>query len=625
MKKHKAVLNDSLRQEFQKDLELFKYFLLLLNDSSPIRNVELMWAEELELLKTQFKDRVSTGDALVQLQPAGAGNRNSPSTLFCDLVHGFGRHEEETCAKSDEPAKKRCQASGCSQIYACHVGLTDVAVPVISEGQYLGTLFSGQVLTEAPTAEGFEKVKQTLASQPHIDFALLEAAYFKVPVVEKAQPAEMVRILELFARYIANSWKRLEIMGHAQRVRDREVALNRKQLAAILLSGEIGDKRELDSLAVSIGLQRLPDRLLVLRIRQDDPAAELRPQIANTINMSRLTHVVEDLCQNWNNTIAISGRPDELCIFTRQEARNSRHGHLSLREMADSVLMAVRAQGMGAARIGISGVHDKPEDLLRGYHEACSALNDGDLPICFFEDSLRVKAEAGQSLGPLVKAIQQGQRLDSAIRDFLVRSMPANGSTGNLQQTRALLTWATEHLALEMINIGTDAAAVGPKKEQFVVEILNSPNPFALGEVFRRFAEFLAKQVEWTFSERANKIVLAVHRLAEERGVAKVTIREISDALSLSSGHLSRLYSRSTGMTLEEYLIRQRVELAKRMLLDPRLNVAEVAERCGFCNPAYFASVFKKYAHCTPRGFASRPYIWKATPAAEAASPVGGV
>jgi hypothetical protein len=52
---------------------------------------------------------------------------------------------------------------------------------------------------------------------------------------------------------------------------------------------------------------------------------------------------------------------------------------------------------------------------------------------------------------------------------------------------------------------------------------------------------------------------------------------------------------RTTGVTLEQFLIRQRVELDKRTLLDPRFNVAEVAERCGFCNPAYFASVFKKY------------------------------
>jgi len=64
-------------------------------------------------------------------------------------------------------------------------------------------------------------------------------------------------------------------------------------------------------------------------------------------------------------------------------------------------------------------------------------------------------------------------------------------------------------------------------------------------------------------------------------------------------------------MTLEQFLIRQRVELAKRALLDPTLNVSEVSDRCGFCNPAYFASVFKKYVSCTPREFASRPHRWE--------------
>jgi two-component system response regulator YesN len=70
------------------------------------------------------------------------------------------------------------------------------------------------------------------------------------------------------------------------------------------------------------------------------------------------------------------------------------------------------------------------------------------------------------------------------------------------------------------------------------------------------------------------------------------------------------VYSRTTGHTLEDYLIRQRLEMGKRLLLDPRLHVAEVADLCGFCNPAYFASVFKKHMHCTPRAYASQPQRW---------------
>jgi AraC-like DNA-binding protein/ligand-binding sensor protein len=612
MRKQKVPAG-TLRQEFQKDLELFKYFLLLLNDSSPIRNVELMWKEELDPLKAEYKEHVSTGEALVQLQPNGGAlsGRNSPSTLFCDYVHGFGAYEHATCARSDVPAKQRCEANGCSEVYGCHVGLTDIAVPVICDGEYLGTLFSGQVLSSPPTAAGFAVVRKNLEGQAHIDFAKLEAAYYQVPVVTQAQLAEAVRILELFARYIANSWNRLQIMGDLQRVRDRECALNRKELAAILLSGELGDRQDLAQLAANAGIDKLPERVMVLRTQQRSQAGELRPQIANSLNMSRLCHVVEDLCQHWNNTLTISGRPGELCIFLRQVARNSRHGHLSLQEMAESVLATVKMQGMDAVRVGISAVHEKPEDLLRAYHEACAALDGGSMNVCFYEDLHPVTALPGQSLSPLIKAIQQGQGVDAAVRDLFARNLSSSGHALYLQQSRAYLTWAMEHLALEMISVGAEAQAVTATKEQGIVEILSAPNPFILCESFRKFAEMLAQEVAWSFSQRENKIVSAVHRLVAGRGVARLTIHEIASELKMSSGHLSRLYSRTTGMTLEEYLIRQRVELAKRMLLDPRLNVAEVAERCGFCNSAYFASVFKKYAHCTPRGFASHPHLWQ--------------
>src|SRR6185437_7059655 len=93
-------------------------------------------------------------------------------------------------------------------------------------------------------------------------------------------------------------------------------------------------------------------------------------------------------------------------------------------------------------------------------------------------------------------------------------------------------------------------------------------------------------------------------------GPEKVTIQDVARDLKLSAGHLGRVYSRTAGHTLEEYLIRQRLEMSKRLLLDPRLQVAEVADRCGFCNPAYFASVFKKHMHCTPRAYARQPQRW---------------
>jgi AraC-like DNA-binding protein/ligand-binding sensor protein len=615
MTRHHAVLSGALRREFQKDLELFKHFLLLLNNTSPIRNVELMWheeQEELDPLKAKFKSRVGTGDALVQLQPSGAAeaNRNSPSTLFCDLVHGFGTHEEETCARSDVPAKQRCRATGCTQVYGCHVGLTDIAVPVICDGQYLGTLFSGQVSTIPPKPEGFRFVRETLAGQPHINFKSLEAAYYQVPVVSQAQVAEMVRILELFARYISNSWKRLQLISEFQRNHDRELSLDRKELASILLSGEVGDFPELKALANRAGLQRLPERVMVLQIEQLR-ADSARHSTIPALTLNRLSHVVEDFCQSLPNSLAMVVRPGEICIFNSQEVRNRSHQRLSLEEMAESILAKVRSQTIATVRIGISEEHHQPAELLKAYQEACSALDAGGSSVSFFSDPKSQKAQPAEVMARLVKAFRHGTSVSSIMSEFLALATPSDHSPSEIQQSRALLTWAIEHLALETVSSGVNPIQVNAAKEKATTSVLHAPSPFGAGEAFRRFADLVSQQMASAFCQREHKIVLAMSRLVEERGAAQITIQQLAEAVHLSSGHLSRVFRRTTGMTLEQFLIRQRVELAKRVLLDPRLNVSEVADRCGFCNPAYFASVFKKYVNCTPREFASQPHRWE--------------
>ena len=634
MKRQKAGLSETLKQEFKKDLELFEYFLVLLNDSSPIRNVELMWADDLELFDPSQGPRVNTGDALVQLQPAGADTPGrsspSPSTHFCDLVHGFGAYEEATCARSDKPAKERCRATGCSQVYPCHVGLTDIAVPVVCEGRYLGTLFSGQVLATEPTAEGFAAVKAALEGQPHIDRARLEEAYYSVPVVTSAQLAGMVRMLEVFARYLANAWKRLEIMSEFQRMRERELALDRRELAEMLLSGQVRNgeagsselTQSIQALARNVGLERLPDRVLVLRmqnaIADSAESAMLRQTgehgavIEGNLTLGRVAHLVEDRCQSWPNTLATVVTPGEICIFTAHKARTSGHERMLLEEMAQTLLRTARGQGLASARVGISGLHTQSAELLRAYHEASSALDSGHSTVNWFDALPERHLQPAQVLGKVLKALQSGQpaSIAAAVREFLAGAAPAAARVEQLQQARGLLTWACEHLARETASLGANAAVVNAAKERAVQILVGSPSSFVMAEAFRSFIDQLQQQLVQLFSQRDEKIVSETQRLVWELGPERVTIQDIARDLKLSAGHLGRVYSRTSGHTLEEYLIRQRLEMARRLLLDPRLQVAEVADRCGFCNPAYFAYVFKKYMHCTPRAYASQPQRW---------------
>jgi AraC-like DNA-binding protein/ligand-binding sensor protein len=620
MKKQDAELSGTLKEEFRKDLDLFAHLLVLLNQSSPIRNVELMWAEDLEFLDPTQRRRMSTSDALVRIGPEmpGGGERTgaAPSTHFCDLVHGFGAWEEQTCARSDEPAKERCRGTGVSQVYPCHVGLTDIAVPVVCEGRFLGTLFSGQVLTEAPTTEGFARVREALAGNSKINLEELEEAYYRVPVVSDAQIAQTVQTLEVFARYLANAWKRLEIMGEFQRVREREQALDRRELVEMLLSREIGRGGDgydvLRARAAKAGLKRLPNRVLVLRMQSRGPATaqgseeENSNAIHNHLAWVRAGHMVEDCCRNWPNTLSATAAPGEICVMTAQDTEDEEKSALG--EIVRELMRLLRAQGLVNIRAGISGPHEGALELWTAYQEAQAALDGGHGSVHWF---ITRKNPPEQALRTLQEALQTAQAagVARAVRDFLMVAAPASATVAQLPNVRGMLTWACEHLARELTMLGIEGERVDAEKaraEQMIVELQSSA---AMADAFRRFAEQMRVLVAETFSRREEKIVLQAQRLAREIGPAQVSIQLLAEKLEISQGHLSRVFSGVVGTTLEEYLIQQRVEMAKRLLLDPRLRIAEVASRCGFCNPGYFSAVFRKHAGCTPRAYARNPQI----------------
>jgi two-component system response regulator YesN len=87
---------------------------------------------------------------------------------------------------------------------------------------------------------------------------------------------------------------------------------------------------------------------------------------------------------------------------------------------------------------------------------------------------------------------------------------------------------------------------------------------------------------------------------------------------------MSRTFKREMGETFEQYVIARRVELAKRLLLNPLNNVSEVARRSGFSDPSYFARVFRKLVGCSPREYCDDPRGSHAPPVSEAGSTAHG-
>ena len=79
-----------------------------------------------------------------------------------------------------------------------------------------------------------------------------------------------------------------------------------------------------------------------------------------------------------------------------------------------------------------------------------------------------------------------------------------------------------------------------------------------------------------------------------------VSLESVSERFNISSTYISRLFHREYGVGFSEYLTSVRLEAAVTLLCDTPLQVAEVAQRCGFSDSGYFIKVFRKHFDTTP-------------------------
>lgn len=74
----------------------------------------------------------------------------------------------------------------------------------------------------------------------------------------------------------------------------------------------------------------------------------------------------------------------------------------------------------------------------------------------------------------------------------------------------------------------------------------------------------------------------------------------MADEAHLEYGYLSSLFSSMEGITLEQYIIRQKIERVKELLFYDELSLSEIADRLGYSSVAHLSGQFKKITGLTP-------------------------
>lgn len=103
--------------------------------------------------------------------------------------------------------------------------------------------------------------------------------------------------------------------------------------------------------------------------------------------------------------------------------------------------------------------------------------------------------------------------------------------------------------------------------------------------------------------ERIKTVVIELVHHSDMTSLEQSMIRIIAKRVNRDYTFLSRLFSDSEGLTIEKYIIHQKVEKVKELITYGELNLNEIAEKMGYSSSAHLSAQFKGITGLSPSKF----------------------
>jgi ligand-binding sensor protein len=205
----------------------------LKNGDIDLSALEIMDVIDIKMLQT-FQDNFAIGMniASVTVDKNGTPVTNPSSyTSFCiDFTHSTKKGDDR-CAESHKKAGEEAAKTGRPYVFTCHAGLIDFAAPISVDGQLIGTILGGQILTSDPVEEKYRKTAEEIGVDPESYVAAVKNVYMtKEKNVQAA--AEVLFIVANTLSKTGFEQLRLSSMSHNLSDNFNQIAAAMEELSA---------------------------------------------------------------------------------------------------------------------------------------------------------------------------------------------------------------------------------------------------------------------------------------------------------------------------------------------------------------------------------------------------------
>ncbi len=275
----------------------------------------------------------------------------------------------------------------------------------------------------------------------------------------------------------------------------------------------------------------------------------------------------------------------------------------ALKRVVDAALDMPVALGAGAMAHGLDG-------LRRSYAEALRAVNChpflGAQEAIYYQDLGTLESDPVW-MDTAHEAMSELELVDFYLRcgfnanvhEWVDKHFPENSE--NLENARV-------RAALVITGLCGMQAETNLRLKERIPQALEAGSVAEIRELLLALMGEATSTLERIRVSTANRQVQSIMDYIQENlADPALSLHETSRRFYYNASYLSRIFKQNTSMSFREYVNKQRIEQARRLLDDPDAKAYEVGVRVGIEDPNYFSTLFKKYAGMTIKQYRARP------------------
>jgi len=535
-----------------------------------------------------------------------AGSRCEFCRLMNSSLKGLG-----CCVKISRESGKRAAISGKALIYTCHAGLKEVVVPIIVGGKHMGSVFSGQVMTQEPNLGDLAEIESHLTDL-EVNCEEIKLAFMKIPVVPEWKLNLVSKMLTLIVDYMIQTELNQLLKDRISEERDkfREIIpYIKSQFVNYVITNNTDRLAEINDKLMYLGLKRVPNTVVFLKLitnsNEKDKNYELKvcdkDQITDliTVELNRLRDVLVHTIDN--ESIAIF-------IYIDQDLKENIKKEAVIKT-ANRVRKLLIEKTIYTATIGASRCGRNSVDLSKSYREAFNAhtyaafIGDGHI---VHIDDIQAEGNTGEYLFFDSEKIRKNIILLDEIELLEMYNnsfhQTLTNNEFNLDRIKAFTMEFINELLNSAIQLGLDESYVLKKIEYFQQLILLG----TVYEIFNLGKEVVVSVVHEIASGRANRnreIIENAKLYIEENYYKDINLEDVASFVYLSSNYFGWLFKKQIGETYIEFLTKVRVNKAILLMRTTNDSIFNISEKVGYNDPNYFSQVFKKVEGLRPSAY----------------------